>query len=178
MYFFSAKGEQKEKMTDFESKDDTKGVDIGLLLAVTPEGPWAGLRSFLPVTTVPKEIGRRLLAIEVSMQQNQKCVKVRSLATVVNNTDMALEICLCPYPLLNIPDGSTKDSESSLSTVVEEIFENQRYQPLAGWGSKWPGHMMPGDPSRWSNRDYSNTSPVGCLIHFEIIRLSCDLSFF
>ncbi|XP_024384462.1 uncharacterized protein [Physcomitrium patens] len=159
MYFFSAKGEQKEKMTDFESKDDTKGVDIGLLLAVTPEGPWAGLRSFLPVTTVPKEIGRRLLAIEVSMQQNQKCVKVRSLATVVNNTDMALEICLCPYPLLNIPDGSTKDSESSLSTVVEEIFENQRYQPLAGWGSKWPGHMMPGDPSRWSNRDYSNTSP-------------------
>ncbi|KAG0568137.1 hypothetical protein KC19_7G189300 [Ceratodon purpureus] len=158
MYFFSAKGEKKEKMTGFESKDDIKGADIGLWLALTPQGPWTGLRSVLPATTIPKEISRRPLAIEVSMQQNQKCVKVRGLVMVVNNTDMALDVCLCPFPLLNIPDGSTKNSESNVSTIMEEIFENQRYQPFAGWGSKWPGHMMPGDPSRWSNRDYSNTS--------------------
>ena len=164
MYFFSGKGEKKEKMTGFESKDDLKGVDIGLWLAVTPQGPWAGLRSVLPAATIPKEIGRRVLALEVSMQQNQKCVKVRGLVMVVNNTDMALDICLCPFPLLNIPDGSTKDSESNVSTIMEEIFENQRFQPFAGWGSKWPGHMMPGDPSRWSNRDYSITSQVGITI--------------
>lgn len=161
MYFFSAKSDKKEKMAGFDSKDDTKGVDIGLWLAVSPQGPWTGLRSVLPATTVPKEIGRRPLAVEVTMQQNQKCVKLRSLMTILNNTDIPLDVCLCPFPLLNTPEGSTKSSEGTLSTVIEEMFENQRYQPLAGgWGSKWPGHMLPGDPFRWSNRDYSKTHPV------------------
>ncbi|KAG0559465.1 hypothetical protein KC19_10G107200 [Ceratodon purpureus] len=159
MYFFSTKTDKQEKMADSDSKDDFKGADIGLWLAVGPQGPWTGLRSILPATTVPKEIGRRPLAVEVSVQQNQKCLKVRSLITISNNTDMALDVCQCPFRLLNTPDGSTKTLESKLSTVDEEIFENQRYQPLGGWGSKWPGHMLPGDPNRWSNRDYSNTSP-------------------
>lgn len=164
MYFFSSKSDKKEKMAGFDSKEDTKGVDIGLWLALSSEGPWTGLRSVLPATTVPKEIGRRPLAVEVTMQQNQKCVKLRSLMMILNHTDMALDICLCPFPLLNIPEGSSRNSEGKLSTVIEEIFENQRYQPLAGWGSKWPGHMLPGDPSRWSNRDYSKTQPVSHLV--------------
>lgn len=160
MYFFSTKSEKKEKMAGFDSKDDTKGVDIGLWLSISPQGPWTGLRSVLPATTVPKDIGRRPVAVEVSMQQNQKCVKLRSLIMVFNNTDIPLDVCLCPFPLLNTPEWNTKNSETAPSTVMEEIFENQRYQPLAGWGSKWPGHMLPGDPSRWSNRDYSKTSSV------------------
>lgn len=179
MYFFSAKSEEKEKKEGFDSKDDTKGVDIGLWLAVSPKGPWTGLRSVLPVTTVPKEIGSRPLAVEVTMQQNQKCVKLRSRITILNNTDIALDVCLCPFPLLNTPEGSTKGSEGKPSTVVEEIFENQRYQPLAGgWGSKWPGHMLPSDPSRYSNRDYSKTNPVRRLVRFKFEKIEFCNSFF
>jgi vacuolar protein sorting-associated protein 13A/C len=177
MYFFSAKRDKKEKLAGLDSKDNIKGADIGLWLAVSPQGPWTGLRSILPATTVPKEMGRRPLAVEVTMQQNQKCVKVRSLITILNNTDMALDICLSPFHLLYTPDGSTKNMEGKLSTVMEEIFENQRYQPLAGWGSKWPDHMLPGDPSRWSNRDYSNIYQVRFSFRFKRGRkLSCATS--
>ena len=36
--------------------------------------------------------------------------------------------------------------------VVEEVFENQRYQPFRGWGSSWPGHLLPTDCGKWSDR--------------------------
>lgn len=153
MSFFSAKCDKKDRPKVFDSKDDPRGADIGVWFAVNPQGPWTGLRSVLPVSTLLKEIGKRHLAVEVSMQQNLKAVKLRSLTIVVNNTDMALDVCLCPYSLLN--------SDNQQSTAIEEVFENQRYQPLAGgWGSKWPGHLMPNDPCRWSNRDYSIKSQV------------------
>ena len=32
------------------------------------------------------------------------------------------------------------------------LFENQRYQPVRGWGSKFPGHLLPTDRGRWSDR--------------------------
>lgn len=32
------------------------------------------------------------------------------------------------------------------------IFENQRFQPFAGFGSSYPGHLLPTDRSRWSDR--------------------------
>lgn len=32
--------------------------------------------------------------------------------------------------------------------VVEEVFENERWQPFRGWGHTWPGHFLPTDPVR------------------------------
>ena len=42
-------------------------------------------------------------------------------------------------------------------TVVEnEVFENERLQPFRGWGSDWPGHLLPTDRcGRFSARDGS-----------------------
>lgn len=36
--------------------------------------------------------------------------------------------------------------------ATEEVFENERYQPLIGWGSTW---LLPTDPKHWSRRDFS-----------------------
>jgi hypothetical protein len=37
--------------------------------------------------------------------------------------------------------------------VVEEVFENERWQPFRGWGHLWPGHFLPTDPVRhWCDR--------------------------
>jgi len=47
--------------------------------------------------------------------------------------------------------GRTMKSEES-GLVVEEVFENQRYQPFRGWGSSWPGHLLPTDCGKWSDR--------------------------
>ena len=40
-------------------------------------------------------------------------------------------------------------------TVVEDIWENQRYIPLFGWGTE--GHVLLTDPGIWSNTDYSQS---------------------
>merc|ERR1719248_567890 len=45
-----------------------------------------------------------------------------------------------------------KDTEEDSGLVVEEVFENQRYQPFRGWGSLWPGHFLPTDCGKWSDR--------------------------
>ncbi|GFR46751.1 hypothetical protein Agub_g8376, partial [Astrephomene gubernaculifera] len=37
--------------------------------------------------------------------------------------------------------------------VVEEVFENERFQPFRGWGHMWPGHFLPSDRvGHWSDR--------------------------
>ena len=41
--------------------------------------------------------------------------------------------------------------------VVEEAFENSRYMPTLGWGSSFPGHMLPTDRRHWSRIDGSNS---------------------
>ncbi|KAL3679175.1 hypothetical protein R1sor_022131 [Riccia sorocarpa] len=159
MFFFSSASNQPasgEGTSGFQ-KEEVLGSDIGLWLSANSEGPWTGLRSVLTLGTVPRQIGEQHLAVEVTMQQGLKHVKVRSLVMVVNKTDIELSVCICPLSLLNTPDGG-RSAGDELDVVTEEIFENQRFQPLAGWGSKWPGHLMPTDPGRWSSRDYSVSS--------------------
>ena len=48
--------------------------------------------------------------------------------------------------------ASQKERAGDQDVVVEEVFENQRYQPFRGWGSSWPGHMLPTDCGKWSDR--------------------------
>ena len=36
-----------------------------------------------------------------------------------------------------------------------EVWENQRMQPWSGWGSTFPGHLLPTDRGRYSTRDGS-----------------------
>eukprot|EP00854_Cymbomonas_tetramitiformis_P005513 gene5513-6680_t len=35
----------------------------------------------------------------------------------------------------------------------DEAFETERWQPLRGWGSTFPGHLMPTDGPKWLSRD-------------------------
>ena len=34
-----------------------------------------------------------------------------------------------------------------------EVWELQRWEPFVWWGSKYPGHLYPTDPGRWTSRD-------------------------
>lgn len=148
-----------EKKSAGLPKTEVDRSDIGLWFSSNSEGPWTGLRSVLTLGTFPRQIGEQSLAVEVSLQQGSKQVKLRSLVTVANNTDMSLTVCICPFSRLNTPDGG-KTSSDEPDIALEEVFENQRFQPLGGWGSKWPGHLMPTDPGRWSSGDLSSSSQV------------------
>jgi hypothetical protein len=37
----------------------------------------------------------------------------------------------------------------------EELFENERFQPFRGFGSNFPGHLLPTDRNKWSDRSGS-----------------------
>lgn len=154
-YFFRARSDWLHEQNSAD--EELLSTDIGLLFAVNPDGPWPSMRSILPVGTVPKQVNGQQLAVEVTTAQGHKHVNFRSMVMVVNNTDASLMVALCPISRLNSPDGPTSSAPDS-DASSEEVFENQRYQPLLGWGNRWPG--LPNDPAHWSNRDCTNSTQV------------------
>jgi hypothetical protein len=58
-------------------------------------------------------------------------------------------------------EGCDLSSEAAASACIEEVFENSRYMPLQGWGSSYPGHLLPTDPvRRWSRLDVTQCADV------------------
>ncbi|XP_059444630.1 uncharacterized protein LOC132176414 [Corylus avellana] len=121
--------------------------DIGFWVGLSLEGMWESVRSLLPMSVVPKSFQNDFIAMEVLMKNGKKHVIFRGLATVVNDTDFKLDISVCHVSLIHGHGPS----------VVEEVFENQRYHPISGWNNKWPG-FRGDDPGRWSTRDFSYLS--------------------
>eukprot|EP00951_Prasinocladus_malaysianus_P036168 scaffold378700_cov38-Prasinocladus_malaysianus.AAC.1 len=64
-----------------------------------------------------------------------------------------------PSPRIS-PRVTSEDVPDSSPAPFAEVFENERYQPIRGWGHTWPGHLMPGDFSRWSLADDFTSSMV------------------
>ncbi|XWS14258.1 hypothetical protein CRYUN_Cryun36dG0107400 [Craigia yunnanensis] len=135
---------------DAESKD-ASDKDIGFWVRLGTEGSWESIRSLLPLSVVPKSVQSEFIAMEVVMKNGTKHAIFRGLATVVNDSDINLDISVCHASMIQ-DSGS-----SSHSIVVEEIFENQRYQPISGWGNKWSA-FRGNDPGRWSTKDFSHSS--------------------
>jgi len=48
--------------------------------------------------------------------------------------------------------SSAISKDNNEGPVIEEMFENERLQPFVGWGSKYPGHLLPTDRKKWSDR--------------------------
>ena len=94
------------------------------------------------------------IATDTTINDMEKQLTFRSLAVVMNATDFTLDLALsskeCNKEILN----------DQVPSITEEVFENERYQPLLGWGSSWPGHLLPMDPQRWSKHDGSCSSKV------------------
>jgi hypothetical protein len=44
-------------------------------------------------------------------------------------------------------------AREALAVHHEVVYEYQRWQPVIGWGSKYPGHLLPTDPGKWSTMD-------------------------
>ncbi|GBG70050.1 hypothetical protein CBR_g4878 [Chara braunii] len=119
-------------------------------------GPWTGFKSNFAFTTIAKTVNGVNLAVFVQHKQTYKCLEFRSLAVLQNSCNIPLDVSLCHRWLAEADD---KEIESKPGEEVEEeMFENQRYSLLGGWGSKWPGHLLPTDPGRFSNRDNSRYS--------------------
>ena len=168
-FYFIAEGDKSLKR---DSRNRFSNGEICLMVGLSPEGPWMSISSVLPLSTIPKELNGTF-GVEVVMQKGQKHAILRSLFSIVNNTDITLEVCVCPLSLLNSTDVQLSSDTNRPVVETEEIFENQRYNPLLGWGNKRPGLLMSNDPGRWSINDYSYSSKVNTRRIWHCCLLSC-----
>lgn len=136
--------------------------DVGFWVGLGPEGEWKSVRSLLPLSVVPKSLENEFFAMEVVMKNGKKHVIFRSLVTVVNDSDVRLNIFTC-HSSLSLGTDSLHRVSSNLS-AVEEVFQNQYYHPTSGWGNKWPTHLE--KVGQWNTRDFSRSSKVLCLFNF------------
>lgn len=148
---------ERKTTPKFQKDMGTENVmerDIGFWVGLGLQGTWESIRSLLPLSVVPKSLQNDFIAMEVVMKNGKKHAIFRSLATLVNESDVKLDISIC---------HASPNSGTSNNSVVEEIFQNQRYQPSSGWGNNWSG-LGSIEPGPWSTRDFSNSSKVSVLI--------------
>ncbi|XP_042516642.1 uncharacterized protein LOC122090931 isoform X2 [Macadamia integrifolia] len=139
---------------EMESANET-GRDSGFWVGLSPEGPWESFLSLLPLSITPKKLKEDFIALQVVMNNGKKHAIFRGLATAVNDSDVKLDLSVCPISMLH--NTAVSASESSCYTVVEEVFENQHYHSISGWGNRLPG-FRGNYPGRWSTRDFSYSS--------------------
>lgn len=68
----------------------------------------------------------------------------------------------------DLPPPPTPPPVEIADTVVEEVFESERFQPIKGWGHTWPGHFLPSDrvghfsdrAGRFSSKDSADFEQV------------------
>lgn len=135
--------------------EDAVDRDIGFWVGLGPDGSWESVRSLLPLSVVPKSLLNDFFAMEVVMKGGKKHAIFRGLATVVNDSDIKLDISISS---VSLPHGSEHSQHTSGSnTVVEELFENQCFQPISTGGNRWSGSCRD-EPAWWSTRDFSYSS--------------------
>ncbi|KAL5541456.1 hypothetical protein UlMin_009166 [Ulmus minor] len=148
---------ERKKTPNFQSNVGALNIldrDIGFWIGLSSEGSWESIRSLLPLSVVPKSLRNDYIAMEVVMKNGKKHVIFRSLTTVVNESDVKLDISISHMSLVF---GSDPSSGTNSNVVAEEVFQNQCYQPSSGWGNNWSGFRSD-EPGHWSSRDFSNSS--------------------
>lgn len=89
------------------------------------------------------------------MKNGKKHAIFRGLVTVVNDSDMELDICI--HHVSDDVDDSL--GKSCCNKIVEEIFENEYYHSISGWIGELHG-VSDADPTHWSTNDFSGSSNV------------------
>jgi hypothetical protein len=95
------------------------------------------------------------ISTEADVNDMEKQLMFRSLAVVTNDTEFPLDLALSSNE-----HHKQITAYDQVTSKMEEVYENERYQPLLGGGSTWPGHLLPTDPQHWSKRDGSCSRKV------------------
>lgn len=156
-HFFSLVG-------DPPKEGDATGHERGTIqVGPSREGPWNPVGLNYALGAAPWTILNDIIASEFYVEGGVKHLVMRSLVSVENSTDFDLEVSLAMVSALHksLAAGLEAAEDDAIGeTFDEEFFENERYQPIVGWGSKWPGHFLPTDPARYSARDFTNPLKV------------------
>lgn len=82
------------------------------------------------------QLGNKLVASEVRVNDGNRYVDIRSLVSVRNNTEFTLDLCLKLRAAMAdaksvVGDKEAQDDRSGLTT--NELFESQKYSTANGW---------------------------------------------
>ena len=169
VHYFTIYGEEEddEESEDTDSQQNNGSQKFGgIEVSVTRNGPWSPVRLNYGLGPAPWHLGRDYLASEMVIHEGVKHLFVRTLVTLMNETECFLEARLCPDFLVGQEtDGNGLGVNNLENSVEEEIFENQRTQP----GKGWVNPTLPTDPGHWCRRDLSGSSKV---------EISCDFDLF
>ncbi|WVZ75446.1 hypothetical protein U9M48_023496 [Paspalum notatum var. saurae] len=147
---------ERSTHSNFQSlKDSISNVESDFWIGLSPDGPWENFTLALPVTVLPKSLSNNHFAFEATMRNGKKHATLRGLAVIANDADIKLEVSVCPANMLN---NSVLNARPASSTnAIDEVFENQWYRPVTGWGPN-PSSVHGNDLKQWSTRDCSYSS--------------------
>lgn len=145
--------DSESQLQSLESPQKFGAIEV----SVTRNGPWSPVRLNYGLGPAPWHLGRDHLASEMLVHEGVKHLFIRTLVTVVNETEYSLKARLCPDFLVGQePEKSEFDMNDPSWFVEEEVFENERREPQKGWGHP----ALPTDPQHWCMRDLSGSTKV------------------
>lgn len=107
-------------------------------ISPTEEGPWTTLRLNYGAPAACWRLGNDLVASEVSVNDGNRYVNLRSLVSVRNNTDFTLELCLKHRAANGVAESISSERKEAMydgSFATDELFESQKYDTTLGWVS-------------------------------------------
>ncbi|KAK9698879.1 hypothetical protein RND81_08G137700 [Saponaria officinalis] len=126
-----------------DSKKHSTGSKKHGFIQISPtrEGPWTAVRLNYGAPAACWRLGNDVVASEVSVQDGNRYVNIRSLVSVRNSTNFTLDICLrAKVPsdskrLSNDQCTSEKSNQNYEMNETVEFFEVEKYVPNVGWVS-------------------------------------------
>jgi hypothetical protein len=119
------------------SNDDSNQGDSEVCIAFAPHGPWKSIDARMPN------------AAQIIDGKSSRCIAKSSgpsvctfkpMATFINTTSNDIEVCICPAGMHPDDKPGRASTKKRPKRIYEEVFENQRRIPLAGFSSK---HLIP-----------------------------------
>lgn len=135
--------------------------DVGFWVGLGPEGEWDCFRSFLPLSVIPKTLRDEFIAVEVVMRNGKKHAICRSLATVVNDSDVKLDISVSPMSMVTSYNLSAarKEQITGMTNIISTIGPGS--SAVLPWRSMFkdsdhclqvrPSGDYPQSPYTWGN---------------------------
>ncbi|KAG9136747.1 hypothetical protein Leryth_004514 [Lithospermum erythrorhizon] len=130
---------------DDEVRVNGKDEDVGFWLGLAPEGAWESVKSFLPPSVITRSLNGDFFAVEVFTRNGKKHAVIRGLASVINDSDVKLDISVSHLTANSSNSISVVSPGSDVVLPWRSITENSNCclqvrphlggsQDLYGWG--------------------------------------------
>lgn len=127
---------------EVENRDQSSfGAKKPGFIQISPnrEGPWTSVRLNYAAPAACWRLGNDVVASEVTVQDGNRYVNIRSLVSVRNDTDFTLDLCLrakAPSESkkpVHEPWTSNKSNLHDERVETVDFFEVEKYVPDVGW---------------------------------------------